>query len=203
MKKSTTINAVLLSESDQSSQLINKVLAGSEYRLVYEATELMALMTADIKVPELIILCVKSPDEPLLSQLTLVQEQYPLPVVIFTESDGNEVIESAIQAGVSAYVVDGLSENRILPILRTAIARFKQNLSVKKELDKLRTTLSDRKVIDRAKGIIMAERQCTEDEAYTLLRTSAMNQNMRLVKLAQSVIDSTGLLGSTNLDKVI
>jgi len=197
------INTILLSESTHSSQLINMALAGSEYHLVYEAKKLMALINADIKTPELIILCIKAPDEPLLNQLTRVQEQYPLPVVIFTKSDGSEAIEPAIQAGVSAYVVDGLSENRVLPILRTALARFKQNLSVKKELNKLRETLADRKVIDRAKGIVMAERKCTEDEAYTMLRTSAMNQNMRLAKLAQSVIDSTELLNSANLDKVI
>lgn len=189
-----SINTVLLSESKQSSQLVNTVLTGSEYDLVFEATKLTALMSADIKEPELIILCITAPDEQLLSQLKLVHEQYPLPVVIFTESDGSDAIEAAIQAGVSAYVVDGLRDNRVLPILRTALARFKQSLSMQQELDKLRTTLADRKIIDRAKGIVMAQRQCTEDQAYKLLRKQAMDQNIKLATLSQTVVSASELL---------
>jgi len=190
------INTILLSESSVSANLVSQTLEGSEYKLVFEAEHLPALINADIQEPEMIILCITAPDEQLLGQLKTVHEQFPLPVVIFTEEEGSNAIEEAIHAGVSAYVVDGLSENRVLPILRTAIARFTQNLSMQQELTKLRTNLADRKIIDRAKGIIMAQRQCTEDEAYSLLRKTAMNQNSRLAALAQNIVDTADLLNT-------
>jgi response regulator NasT len=144
--------------------------------------------------PQLIVINIDKPDSSLIQQLRVINQQYPLPIVIFTQDSRDDAIEHAIQAGVSAYVVDGLNENRILPILRTAQMRFKQNQSVQAELNNLRTTLADRKVIDRAKGMIMAQRACTEDEAYKLLRTTAMNQNIRLAALAQNIIDAAQLL---------
>lgn len=188
------IRTVLLSESTKSSQLVNQVLADSDYQLVFEESRLSALMSAQIEDVELIILCINIPDDQLLEQLKLVNQQYPLPIVIFTEQDGSDAIEHAIAAGVSAYVVDGLSEQRLLPIIRTALARFQQNQQIKQELDQLRTSLADRKVIDRAKGIIMAQRQCSEDEAYTLMRNNAMTQNLRMAVLAKHIIDTANLL---------
>ncbi len=193
------MNTILLSESKAASELVRSVLAvNKDYDLIYEATSLTELMTAQVVQPELMILCITSPDQQLLMQLKLVEERFPLPIIIFTEIEGSHAIESAIEAGVSAYVVDGLSESRLLPIIRTAIARFKHSLSMQKELNKLRITLSERKIIDRAKGIIMAQKKCTEEEAYSLLRTTAMNQNSRLALLAQNIIDTAGLLGSAS-----
>lgn len=189
------INTVLVSESEASTELVHQVLQATDYQLIFEGIRLSDLMVAsDLTDPALIIMCITTPNRHLISQLKLISEQYPLPIVIFTEADGSDAIEHAIGAGVSAYVVDGLSEQRLLPILRTALARFQQNQSMQKELAQLRTSLADRKTIDRAKGIIMEQRQCSEDQAYKLLRSRAMNQNIKLAALAKTIINAAVLL---------
>jgi len=141
------------------------------------------------------------PNQQLISQLKLISEQYPLPIVIFTDADGSDAIEQVISAGVSAYIVDGLSEQRLLPVLRTALARFELNQSMQKELTQLRTSLADRKTIDRAKGIIMDQRQCSEEQAYKLLRSRAMNQNIKLAVLAKTVIKAAAILSPVSKTK--
>jgi len=189
-----SINTVLVSESEQSTKLVQKVLKASDYQIVFEGTSLNDLIVnSELSDPALIVMCIANPSQRLISQLKLISEQYPLPIVIFTEADGNDAIEHAIRAGVSAYVIDGLSEQRLLPILRTALARFQKNQSMQKELKQLRSSLADRKTIDRAKGIIMEQLQCSEGQAYTLLRTKAMNQNIKLVDLAKTVINAADL----------
>lgn len=190
-----SVNTILISDSSVSSELLEAVLLENDYKFIFNGTDLKHLLQQDtLSEPELIVLNMDRPEEGLIDQLRVINEQYPLPIVIFTKDDRDEMIEHAIKAGVSAYVVDGLAENRVVPIIRTAMARFEQNQSMQKELKELKTTLADRKVIDRAKGLIMKQRQCSEDEAYKLLRTTAMNQNIRLAALAQNIIDAAQLL---------
>ena len=190
-----TVNTIIISESDYAIQTLENELGGSEFHIIFEATSLQQLMAAKmIKDPELIIVVLGEADNKIINTLKVINEQYPLPIVIFSNDDSSEAIEQAIEAGVSGYVVDGLHRHRIQPILKTAIARFKQYQSMQKQLDDLRTSLADRKIIDRAKGIIMEQRQCSENEAYTLLRTTAMNRNVKLVALAESILDTANLL---------
>lgn len=190
-----TVNTILISENSNSNDLLEKTLSEHDYKLIFNGSSMQDLLhVSGLSDPQLIVINIESPDSNLIQQLRVINQQYPLPIVIFTRDSRDDAIEHAIEAGVSAYVVDGLDEKRILPILRTAQLRFKQHQSVRKELDDLRTTLAERKVIDRAKGMIMAQRQCTEDEAYKLLRSTAMNQNVRLAALAQNIIDAAQLL---------
>jgi response regulator NasT len=194
-----TANTILISDSSESNDILENVLLENEYKLIYNGTSLKhLLMQETLNEPELIIINVDRPEHGMIDQLKVINQQYPLPIVIFTKDDRDEAIGHAIQAGVSAYVVDGLSESRIVPILRTAMLRFEQHQSVQQELAELKTTLADRKVIDRAKGLIMAQRSCTEDEAYKLMRSTAMNQNIRLAALAQNIIDTAKLLEPKN-----
>jgi response regulator NasT len=191
------VNAIVVCDESKSYDLIEQVLMPSGYDIVFHGTSLQQLLqNAVIKDPQLIIISIMSAYDGLIEQLKIINQQYPLPIVIFTQDDSDDTIEHAINAGVSAYVVDGLLENRVLPILRTAMARFDQHQSMRQELDDLKTTLAERKVIDRAKGLLMQQRQCSEDEAYKLLRTTAMNQNIRLASLAQQIIDTASLLSS-------
>jgi two-component system, response regulator / RNA-binding antiterminator len=190
-----SINTVLVSESVQSARLVQQVLQGTDYQLVFEGSRLSDLITtSELRDPALIIMTIARPNQQLISQLKLISKQYPLPVVIFTDADGSDAIKDVINAGVSAYIVDGLSKQRLLPILSTALARFEQNQSMQKELTQLRTSLADRKTIDRAKGIIMEQRQCSEEQAYALLRTSAMNQNIKIAALAKTVIKAAAIV---------
>ncbi|MBI3496773.1 MAG: ANTAR domain-containing protein, partial [Proteobacteria bacterium] len=104
------------------------------------------------------------------------------------------LMRAALEAGVSAYVVDGLSVERVRPIVEVALARFEQWQALRRELDQAQTNLAERKLIERAKGIVMKQRRCTEDEAYALLRKLAMDRNQRLAQVAESVITMAELL---------
>ncbi len=102
--------------------------------------------------------------------------------------------ESAIDAGVSAYIVDGLKKERIKPILDLCISRFNAFAKLQDELDRTRSALEDRKVIDRAKGILMKVKGLTEDEAYVLLRSTAMREKKKISEIAQSIITASEML---------
>jgi two-component system, response regulator / RNA-binding antiterminator len=104
------------------------------------------------------------------------------------------MIKAAVESGVGAYVVDGLRKERIKPVLEMAISRFAAFRELREELDRTRQALEERKTIERAKGILMRKRDLTEDAAYTLLRKAAMNENRRLVEIAEAVITAEGLL---------
>jgi len=144
--------------------------------------------------PDLLIVVNSKLDDGILAQLKTVINQYPLPIVVFTNVEIDDAIDQAIEAGISSYIVDGLDENRIISILKTAYVRFTHQQKLLKQLDYLKTNLADRKIIDRAKGLVMQQRQCSEDDAYKLLRTSAMKQNMRLAALSKTIVEAAVLL---------
>lgn len=197
-KEDMSINTIVVCDDTESFDLLKQVLETSSYDIVFHGAALKQLLIEpELDKPELIIISIASAYDGLIEQLKIINKQYPLPIVIFTQDDSGGTIEHAISAGVSAYVVDGLSEKRIIPILRTAIARFDHRQLMQQELDDLRTTLAERKIIDRAKGLLMEQRQCSEDDAYKLLRTTAMKQNIRLAKLAQHIIDTASLFNPT------
>jgi len=189
------INTVVISEQPALTSKLAEALATTDYKIIFEGNTLQQLLSLKWSAePELIIAIMDTSDNQVLSKFKVINEQFPLPIVIFTHDDRDDAIEQAIEAGVSAYIVDGFREDRVQPILRTALARFKQYQSMQNQLKELKTSLADRKVIDRAKGLIMEQRQCSEDEAYRLLRSSAMNQNMRLGQLAQNILATANLL---------
>ena len=189
------IQTVVISEFVGDLALFDAVLELSEYEIVYRGASIQDLLSMPtMSPPELIIVNINESDKKIVQQLKLINEQFPLPIVVFTKHDNDDAIDQFIDAGVSSYIVDGLSGHRVLSILKTAMVRFEQNLSIREELKSLRTNLADRKTIDKAKGIIMAQRQCSEDDAYTLLRTNAMSQNLRMAVLAKQIIETADLL---------
>lgn len=188
------INTVIISDEPKSMAMLKHALALTDYKVVFESTHIDNKMSEKWMIqPDLLILIKNQIDSNVLTQLKTVNEQYPLPIVVFTTSDSSQLIDQVIDSGVSSYIVDGLHENRIISILRTAYVRFNHQQKLLKQLDDLKTSLADRKVIDRAKGLVMKQRQCTEDEAYKLLRTSAMKQNLRLATLANNIIEAAAL----------
>jgi response regulator NasT len=195
---STAINTIVISDTPQATTLIKSVLTQTDYKVIYESNDLSQQLTASWLIePDLIIVAMDKTDLTVLGQLKTIFENYPLPMVVFTQDDLDEGIELAVEAGVNAYIVDGLKKNRIIPILKTACARFAKQQETQKQIEQLRTSLADRKIIDRAKGLIMEQRNCSEDEAYKLLRTSAMKQNLRMAKLSQNIIDAALILHSS------
>jgi len=147
--------------------------------------------------PDVVIVDMDAPNRDTLESLRSVQAHTPRPMVMFSQDDDSESIRRAVQAGVSAYVVDGLQSKRVRPILDAAIARFEQYRALESELDKTRSQLAERKTIDRAKGIIMSQRKVSEPEAYQLLRKAAMDRNVRLVEVAENILAAAEILGNS------
>lgn len=147
---------------------------------------------------DMLIINVTEADTSMLTQIKYINDVYPVPVVIFAEKGDDDIIHTAVQAGVSAFIVDGLSAGRIKPILNVALARFTNYSKLREELAKTRESLANRKIIEKAKGLIMKQRQCTEDEAYNSLRKIAMDKNQKLSDVANSVVELSSLLIQEN-----
>lgn len=143
---------------------------------------------------DLVAVATARPDDRLLEGLVALQGAAPTPVVLFASDDSATSIRRAVQAGVSAYVVDGVQPHRVRPILEAAMARFRQVKALADELDRTRTQLAERKLIERAKGIIMVQRGVSEEQAYQLLRKTAMDRNKRMADIADSIVSASELL---------
>lgn len=146
---------------------------------------------------DLVVVATGSADDRLLEGLVALQGAAPTPVVLFASDDSAATIRRAVQAGVSAYVTDGVTPARVRSILEAAMARFRQFKALAEELQRTRSQLTERKLIERAKGIIMAQRGLSEDEAYKLMRKTAMDRNKRMVDIADSIIAASDLLGTS------
>jgi two-component system, response regulator / RNA-binding antiterminator len=144
--------------------------------------------------PDVILIDLENPNRDVLEQMFQVSRLVRKPVAMFVDQSDRSAIEAAIDAGVGAYVVDGLRKERVQAIVDTAIGRFQSFEKLRNELDEARQQLADRKLIDRAKGILMKQRGFDEVHAYELLRKAAMDGNMRIAQVAQSVITAAELL---------
>lgn len=145
--------------------------------------------------PDIVLIDVDNPTRDMLEELTLASGPLERPVAMFVSSAAGNLAQAAIDAGVSAYVVDGLSPARIKPVIDTAIARFRMVRQMRTELSETRRALEERKVIDRAKGLLMKSKGIDEDAAYALLRKTAMDQGRRVADVAEALVTAAGLLG--------
>jgi two-component system, response regulator / RNA-binding antiterminator len=144
--------------------------------------------------PDLILIDLEDPSRDVLEQMFQVSRAVKRPVAMFVDQSDTASIEAAVDAGVSAYIVDGLRKERIKGILDLCISRFNAFARLQDELDRTKSALEDRKVIDRAKGILMKAKNISEETAYALLRKTAMNENKKIAEVAQSVITASELL---------
>jgi response regulator NasT len=145
--------------------------------------------------PDVVLIETESPSRDVIEQLAAMKSDAPRPVIMFSDDAENDVIRRVLRAGVTTYVVDGLSPARLQPILTVAIERFEAEQAMKRELDEARTQLADRKDIERAKGIIQKQRKVDEDEAFASLRKLAMDRNVTLGEAARQVVEIAKLLG--------
>ena len=145
--------------------------------------------------PDVVLMDLGSPSRDTLEEMLAVSRALAKPIAMFVDSSDDMMIGAAIDAGVSAYVVDGLRKERVKPILDLAIRRFNAFARMQTELDEARTALADRRTIDKAKTILMSSRNLSEPDAYSLLRTTAMNQGRRIVDVADALITASSLLG--------
>lgn len=165
-------------------------------RVPPSATILRALAEFD---PDVIIIDLASPSRDALEQMFEVSRLVRRPVAMFVDRTDTETTTRAIEAGVSAYVVNGLRKDRVRPILDACITRFRAFAKLQDELEKARGELENRKLIDRAKGIIMAMKGLDEPAAFALLRRTAMSENRRIAEVAQSIVTAAAVLGTGRL----
>ena len=145
--------------------------------------------------PDMIIVDAESDARDVLEHIVIATRDERRPIVMFTESADTESMEAAMAAGVSAYIVAGLQGERIKPVLQVALARFKREQKLLEELSDTKSKLAERKVIERAKGLLMERQRFTEEQAYQKLRGMAMSKNLKLSEVAQRILDVEDLLG--------
>jgi two-component system, response regulator / RNA-binding antiterminator len=154
----------------------------------------IARKIADVN-PDVIVIDLENPNRDMLENMFQLSRAVKRPIAMFVDRSDRAAIEAAVDAGVSAYVVDGLKQERVKPILDMAISRFNAFSRLTRELEEARSELEERKLIERAKGILMKSKGLSEEAAYALLRKTAMNQNRKIAEIAQSLITAAGLLG--------
>jgi response regulator NasT len=188
--------AIIVVEPDRERALriVDGLRASSDHEItvISEATGL-ARRIAELN-PDIVLIDVADPSRDVLEDLALVSGPMERPVAMFVDRSDEQMTRAAIEAGVSAYVVDGLQPDRIKPILDAAIARFHMFQKMRAELAATKAALEERKIIDRAKAILMKARGIDEEAAYALLRKTAMDQNRRMADIAQQLVMAAGLL---------
>lgn len=171
--------------------------------LLESGYDLIASLPADVFLPEriaqlqpdMIIVDSESDARDVLEHIVIATRDARRPIVLFTEDDAPASMDAALEAGVSAYIVSGLQSERVKPVLDVALARFRREQKLLDELEGTRQKLAERKIVDRAKGLLMTRYQLSEDQAYQRLRSMAMNKNLKLAEIAQRLIDVEDLLG--------
>lgn len=189
------LRVLLVDEDQERRAVLQDALDVAGYAVVISAMPGRDLQGVVRRVqPDVIVIDVDAPDRDILENMCCIARDQPRPVVMFTHDEDTGKMRTAIRAGVSAYIVGGVTSDRVKPIVDVAVLRFEEHQALRRELDQARSSLAERKVIERAKGILMRQRGCGEDEAYRALRKAAMERNRRLAEVAQGVIDAAELL---------
>lgn len=188
------LKILLVDQSARRSTPLKQALASAGYEVVDRPSSAdLNVAVAELQ-PDVIIIDVDSPSRDTLEHIIVAGRDDPRPIVMFSHDGDTEKIRSATRAGVSAYVVGGLESERIRPILDAAIARFEEYRAIITELDRANLKLSERKNVERAKGVLMKQRGLGEDEAYSLMRKMAMDRNVKLAELAEQIVEAAKLL---------
>jgi response regulator NasT len=194
--RTTRMRVLVVDDSPERTAVLREGLERAGYEVVATlASPLELLRAVDAVQPDAIIIDTESPSRDVLEHVVMISRDQPRPIVMFASDDAPDTIREAVRAGVSAYIVDGLEVARVKSIVEVAVARFDEFQNLRAELAEANLKLSERKLVDRAKGILMKSRGMSEDEAYQALRRMAMDKGKRLGDIAQQLIDMADLLG--------
>jgi response regulator NasT len=190
------MRVLVVDESDERAALLREALTAAGHEVAASLTSPIELLRIVEEVrPDVIVIDTDSPTRDVLEHVVMVSQSSPRPIVMFSSDSGGEAIRGAVRAGVSAYVVDGMDSTRVNSIVEVACARFDEFQRLKYELADANLKLTERKLVERAKGLLMKSRNLSEDEAFHALRKLAMSKKVRLGEVAQQVIESAELLG--------
>ena len=187
---------VIVDESPIRAAILEEGLREAGFTGVVHISEMQSLLARIYALdPDVILIDLENPSRDVLEQMFQVSRAVKRPIAMFVDQSDSASIQASVDAGVSAYIVDGLKKERIKPILDLCISRFNAFAKLQDELDRTKSALEDRKVIDRAKGILMKLKGLTEDEAYVLLlRSTAMREKKKIGEIAQSILTASELL---------
>ncbi|MCR9086686.1 MAG: ANTAR domain-containing protein [Rhodobacteraceae bacterium] len=186
--------AIVEEDVDRSRQIVDGLRDAGDFEVTVLGEPSSVTRRLSEIDPDVVLIDMANPNRDSLESLSLASGARERPVAMFVDRSDKDLTRAAIEAGLSAYVVDGLKPERIKPVLDAAIARFNMVSQMRSELEAVRTALAERKTIDRAKGLLMQARGLSEDEAYALLRKTAMDQGRKLVEVAQALVTAAELL---------
>ncbi|GIZ51256.1 ANTAR domain-containing response regulator [Noviherbaspirillum aridicola] len=199
--KIVVINSLVAPEgADQAAQLQAERARALRIGLLENGYNILAALPPDADLAEQIaqlqpdVIIVDEQSDAALKKVVDATVNAPRPIVCFTQDKDRQKMQAAMEAGVSAYVVEGLSAERVMAVMDVALARFEVDQKLRNELSETKLKLAERKVIERAKGLLMERHHCTEDEAYKRLRRLAMDKNLKLSEVAQRMLDVADLL---------
>lgn len=189
------LRIVLVDQNLTRASILEEGLREAGYSDVRVVRDMQNLLRRIVDAePDVICIDLENPNRDVLEQMFQVSRTVRRPVAMFVDRSDADMIKAAVESGVGAYVVDGLKKERVKAVVDMAVSRFNAFNDLRDELDRAKQALEERKVIERAKGILMKERGLSEDDAYALLRKAAMSDNRRVVEIAQAVITAAGLL---------
>jgi len=190
-----TLKIVIVDENPIRAAILEDGLKEAGFTQVVRISEMANLLSRIYALdPEIILIDLENPSRDVLEQMFQVSRVVKRPIAMFVDSSDSASIQASVDAGVSAYIVDGLKKERMKHILDLCISRFNAFSRLQGELDKTKTQLEERKVIDRAKGILMKAKELNEEQAYALMRKTAMNENKKIAEIAQSIVMASDLL---------
>ena len=190
-----TLKIVIVDESPVRSAIIEEGLREAGFSDVVRVSETANLLARIYAIdPDVILIDLENPSRDVLEQMFQVSRVVKRPVAMFVDQSDTASIQASVDAGVSAYIVGGLVKDRVKHILDLCISRFNAFSRLQTELDQAKTALEDRKIIDRAKGILMKMKNLGEDDAYSLMRSTAMREKKKIVEIAQSIITASEML---------
>lgn len=189
------LRVMIVDESAKREAVLRDLLNRAGYEVVGSIQSSFDIHQKVLELhPDIIIVGTDSPSRDTLEHICVVSREQPRPIVMFTHDDDSDKISAAIRAGVSAYVVDGLSSERVKPVVDVAQAYFNEFQAMRRNLEEAETRLSERKTIDRAKSILMKQRNWNEEQAYQALRKTAMDRGQRIGEVASNIIAAADLL---------
>src|SRR5436305_2969531 len=188
-------NIVIVDESPIRAAILEEGLREAGFTGVTRIGEMHNLLARIYALdPDVILIDLENPGRDVLEQMFQVSRAVRRPIAMFVDQSDSASIQASVDAGVSAYIVDGLKKERIKPILDLCISRFNAFAKLRDELERTKSALEDRKIIDRAKGILMKLKGLNEEEAYVLLRSTAMREKKKIGEIAQSIVTASELL---------
>ncbi|MEM5388457.1 ANTAR domain-containing protein [Paraburkholderia phymatum] len=187
------LRVLLVTDTDKPIGELRDALARLGYDMLAATASPQALhKTVESERPDVIIIDTESPSRDTLEQLAVMNATAPRPVLMFSNDANQQLIRDAVSAGVTAYLVEGLATERLAPILEVALARFAQESQLRERLAQAENELAERKLIDRAKRLLMDSQKMTENAAYATMRKRAMNQGVKLVEVARQIVAAAG-----------